>query len=118
MSSERKIKRYHSITGLRPEKAEYYFELHANPWPGVAKMITACNIKNYSIAVKEIEGKLYLFSQFDYVGDDYEADMARMAADAETRRWWKETDPCQLPLPDAKAEGKIWSAAREVFFQA
>lgn len=24
-----------------------------------------------------------------------------MAADSTTQRWWKETDPCQQPLPDA-----------------
>ncbi len=119
MSTETKtIKRYHSVTGLLPEKADYYFELHAKPWPGVMKKIKECNIQNYSIAVKEIEGKLYLFSQFEYLGEDFDGDMAKMAADPETLRWWKETDPCQIPLPDAKAKGKIWSTAKEVFFQA
>ena len=42
--------------------------------------------------------------------------MARMAADPETQRWWKETDPCQSPLPDAAAKGKIWSDTKEVYF--
>ena len=44
--------------------------------------------------------------------------MARMAAEPETRRWWSETDPCQEPLPEAMALGKIWTDAREVFYQA
>ena len=42
--------------------------------------------------------------------------MKKMAADPETQRWWKETDPCQQPLPDAAARGKIWSDAKEVFY--
>ena len=41
--------------------------------------------------------------------------MKKMAADPETVRWWKETDPCQQPLPEAVARGKIWSDAQEVF---
>jgi hypothetical protein len=41
--------------------------------------------------------------------------MKKMAADPETQRWWKETDPCQSPLPDAAAKGKIWSDMKEVY---
>lgn len=110
------VRRFHAVTGLRPEKADYYFKLHAATWPGVLKMIEKANIRNFSIAVKEIDGKLYLLSYYEYVGDDYEADMKRIAADPETQRWWKETEPCQLALPDAAAKGIIWSDAREVFY--
>ena len=108
-------KRYAWVTGLKPEKAEYYKQLHAHPWPSVNKMIKKCHIRNYSIYLKEIDGKLYLFSYLEYSGKDFEADMKKMAADPETQRWWKETDPCQLPLPDAALKGKIWSDAEEVY---
>jgi L-rhamnose mutarotase len=114
--SNRRPQRYHAVTGLRPEKADYYFKLHAAVWPGVLKTIEDANIRNFSIAVKEINGQLYLFSYYEYVGKDYEADMKRIAADPETQRWWKETEPCQLPLPDATEKGIIWSEAREVFY--
>lgn len=114
--SSRPARRYHAVTGLRREKADYYFKLHASVWSGVLKMIEQANIRNFSIAVKEIEGKLYLFSYYEYVGDDYEADMKKVAADPETQRWWRETEPCQLPLPDAATEGIIWSDAKEVFY--
>jgi L-rhamnose mutarotase len=109
-------KRYCWVTGLNPEKAQYYEELHANPWPGVSRMIRQCNIRNYSIHKRQIGEKLYLFSYLEYIGDDFEADMKKMAADPETQRWWKETDPCQLPLPDAAAEGGMWSDTQEVFY--
>lgn len=110
------IRRFGWVTGIRPEKIDYYRELHASPWPGVARMIKECNIQNYSIFLREIDGKSYLFSYLEYTGDDFEADMAKMAADPETQRWWKETDPCQAPLPDAAAEGKIWADMESVFF--
>ena len=108
--------RYAWITGLKPDKAAHYRELHAHPWPGVNRMIKACHIQNFSIHEREIEGKLYLFAYLEYAGTNLQADMNRMAADPETQRWWKETDPCQSPLPDAAAAGKIWADMKEVYF--
>ena len=110
-----KIKRFGGITGLKPEKEQYYRELHAAAWPAVLQKIKECNIRNYSIYIKKIEGKPYLFSYFEYVGNDFDADMKKMAADTTTQRWWKETDPCQSPLPDAAAVYAIWSDMEEVF---
>ena len=48
-----------------------------NPWPEVNEMIKKCNISNYSIYYRNG----YLFSCFEYTGDDYEADMKKMADD-------------------------------------
>jgi L-rhamnose mutarotase len=104
------------ITGLKPEKAQHYRELHAHPWPSVNKMIKQCHIQNFSIHEREIEGKLYLIAYLEYTGNDFDADMKKMAADPETQRWWKETDPCQSPLPDAAAKAKIWSDTEELYY--
>jgi L-rhamnose mutarotase len=109
------VKRYASITGLKPDRVARYKYLHAYAWPAVLKKIRECNIRNYSIYLKNIAGKPYLFSYFEYVGDNFAADMQKMAADTSTQKWWKETDPTQLPLPDAAFKGKIWSDMEEVF---
>jgi L-rhamnose mutarotase len=101
----RPVERHAWVTGLRPEKAAHYRDLHAHPWPGVTRVIKKCNIRNFSIWEREIQGKTYLFAYLEYTGKDFAADMKKMAADPETRRWWKETDPCQAPLPDAAAKG-------------
>jgi L-rhamnose mutarotase len=108
-------KRFAWVTGVRPEKVAYYKQLHAAPWPSVNRMLKESHIQNYSIHLKEIDGRLLLFSYLEYTGSDWEGDMKKMAADPETQRWWKETDPCQLPLPDAAAKGKIWSDMEEVY---
>jgi L-rhamnose mutarotase len=110
------VKRYAWVTGLKPEKAGYYRKLHANPWPAVNAKIKDCNIRNFSIHEREIDGKTYLFAYLEYTGKDFEADMRKMADDPETQRWWKETDPCQSPLPDAAAKGKIWSDTKELYY--
>ena len=53
-----KIQRFGMVTGLKPEKMAYYKQLHANAWPAVLKKIKECNIRNYSIYLQKIEGKI------------------------------------------------------------
>ena len=109
------VQRHAWVTGLKPQKAEYYRKLHTNPWPSVTAKIRECNIHNFSIYEREIGGKTYLFAYLEYTGKDFDTDMKKMAADPETQRWWKETDPCQSPLPDALKAGKTWSDTKELF---
>ena len=104
------------VTGLKPEKADRYRELHRAVWPGVVATLRDCHVRNFSIHECEIDGKTYLFAYLEYTGTDFAADMKRMGDDPETQRWWKETDPCQSPLPDAAAKGKIWSDTRELMY--
>ncbi|SPF81586.1 L-rhamnose mutarotase [Pseudoprimorskyibacter insulae] len=106
------MKRYGSVIGLGPDAIAEYKRLHADVWPGVLKMISACHIRNYSIFLKEPEN--LLFSYFEYHGSDFEADMKRMADDPETQRWWDVCMPLQRPL-DTRAEGEWWANMEEVF---
>lgn len=105
------MKRYGSVIQVVPEKLEEYKKLHANAWPSVLKQIHKSNIRNYSIYYKDG----WLFSYFEYIGNDYKADMESMAADPETQRWWAVCKPCQKPLSTCK-EGEWWATMEEVFF--
>ena len=108
------MKRYARIIGLKAEKHDEYLRLHADVWPEVYAMISACNIRNFTIFLRRLpDGKDYLFMYFEYVGTDYAADMKRMAADPKTQEWWKLTDPCQEPLPD-RPPGEWWADMEEV----
>lgn len=110
--SEKQVMRFGSVIKIKPEMLDQYKELHANPWPQVQEQITKSNIRNYSIYLKDD----YLFGYFEYVGNDFEGDMAKMAKDSVTREWWKLTDPCQIPL-GTRAEGEWWANMEEVFHQ-
>jgi L-rhamnose mutarotase len=104
------MQRYGMVIKVRPEKLDEYKRLHANAWPAVLQMIRDCNIRNYSIYHKDG----YLFSYFEYIGTDFAADMAKMAADPTTQRWWAVCKPCHEPLP-TRAEGEWWANMEEVF---
>jgi L-rhamnose mutarotase len=113
--SEDGVRRFGSVIGLKPEMEARYRELHANAWDPVIACLTKNHIRNYSIFITELEGKRVLFSYMEYTGSDYEKDMRAVAADPETQRWWRETDPCQIQLP-GREPGAKWSAMERVFF--
>jgi len=104
------MKRYGQVIKLKPEKVEEYKKLHSAVWPEVLKMIKECNMNNYSIYYKDG----YLFSYFEYDGNDFEADMAKMASDPVTQKWWGYCKPCQEPL-STRAKGEWWADMEEVF---
>lgn len=109
------VQRYGSVIGIKKESIPEYKRLHAAVWPTVLRKLKEVHIRNYSIYLAEVEkDKFLLFSYFEYTGSDFKADMARMAADPETKRWWKHTDPLQVPVPTRK-EGEWWHAIDEVF---
>ena len=99
---------------LKADKVAAYKQLHAAVWPEVLARISACNIRNYSIFLREPEN--ILFGYWDYAGADYAADMAAMAADPATKKWWAVCMPLQDPLKTNK-EGEWWGAMEEVFHE-
>jgi L-rhamnose mutarotase len=81
------MRRFGQLINVRPDSIAEYERMHAAPWPGVIAQIRRSNIRNYTI----FREGTHLFAYFEYFGDDFEADMAAMAADPETRRWWWKT---------------------------
>lgn len=106
------MQRMGMVIGLKADRIAEYKRLHADAWPEILAMISACNITNYSIFLKEPEN--LLFGYWEYTGSDFAADAARMAADPKTQEWWALCMPMQAPL-DTRAEGEWWAMMDEVF---
>ena len=104
------MKRYGSVIKVNPEKLDEYKQLHREAWQQVLEKIREVGIRNYSIFYRDG----FLFSYYEYMGDNYESDMKKMADDPWTQKWWKLTDPCQMPVETAN-EGEWWASMEEVF---
>jgi L-rhamnose mutarotase len=104
------MQRIASTLRLRPEAEATYREYHQSVWPDVLRTISECNIRNYSIFLRDG----ILFSYFEYVGENFAADMAKVAADAKTQEWWVIMNPMQAPLEN-RAKGEWWASMQEVF---
>lgn len=104
------MKRIASVIGINSENINRYEELHAAVWPDILKRLTASNVHNYSIYRFENT----LFSYMEYLGSDYDSDMAAIAADPITQDWWKLCIPLQVPNPNRK-DGEWWMEIPELF---
>ncbi|WP_052889373.1 MULTISPECIES: L-rhamnose mutarotase [Thermogemmatispora] len=104
------MQRYGQLIRLKPACIAEYERLHAAVWPDVLATIQACNIRNYSI----FRYDTLLFAYFEYVGENFAADMEKMAADPVTQRWWSLCKPLQEPLPE-RDPGEWWLTMKEVF---
>lgn len=106
------MKRMGQVIGLRAEHRDEYKRLHAEVWPEVLDRLQQANITNYSLFLREPE--MLMFSYWEYLGTDFEADAAAIAADPVTQRWWALCGPMQQPL-DSRAPGEWWADMEEVF---
>ena len=104
------VKRIGQVIGIKPEDIEEYEKLHANAWPSIIKIIKQANISNYSI----FRYQNLLFAYLEYNGADYEADMAKLAAEPEMQKWWKITDQMQWQVLEAK-DNEWWHEINENF---
>ena len=104
------MQRIASTLRLRPEAEAAYRGYHQSVWPDVLRTISECNIRNYSIFLRDG----ILFSYFEYVGENFAADMAKLAADPKTQEWWVIMNPMQVPLEN-RAKGEWWASMEEVF---
>lgn len=84
------MQRHTVITKLKPDMVQHYKELHDRIWPEVVALGHAAGLRNYSIH----QVGTYLFSYFEYVGTDYEADMAWKNSHDIVKQWQTATAVC------------------------
>src|SRR5258707_13509795 len=94
------MQRFGQIIGIKPENLEQYTRLHAAVWPEVLQTIAGCNIRNYSIFVRDN----WLFAYFEYHGSDFAPRRARMGAAPKTQAWGGINHPLETPLPRRGAD--------------
>jgi L-rhamnose mutarotase len=104
-----RVRRIGQVIGVRPERREEYLRLHEAVWPDVLAALSRANVRNYTIFIHDD----LLFGYYEYTGEDFDADMASIAADPATREWWTHTDPCQRRLTDGP--GGPWTDMSEAF---
>jgi L-rhamnose mutarotase len=106
------MKRFGQVIRLKPGAYDSYKQYHASVWPEVAQKIRDCHIRNYTI----YHHAGWLFAHFEYHGNDFAQDMAKMAADPKTQEWWAVMEPLQEPL-STRGKGEWWAGMEECFHQ-
>lgn len=107
------MKRVGIVIGTNPEKIDFYKKVHADNCPGVRDLLQKYNIHNFSIFTKQLDdGKEYLFGYYEYTGDNYDADMAKLAEEPRNIEWLEMCDPCQIPLKGYNS----WAEMDQIYY--
>jgi L-rhamnose mutarotase len=107
--AQQQPKRVGMVIELRPEYIEKYKAVHADSHPGVRDLLNKYHMHNFTIFLHKIEGKYYEFGYYEYTGDDFEGDMAKLDAEPRNKAWLSVCDPMQKPLKgyDSWAEMEV-----------
>jgi L-rhamnose mutarotase len=107
------IKRVGMVIKLKPEYIEEYRALHADSNSGVRDLLVKANMRNFSIFLHQLDdGNYYEFGYYEYHGNDFEADMAKLAKEDRNIEWLKVCDPMQVPLDGYDG----WSEMEQVYY--
>lgn len=106
------VRRIGMVIGIKPDQISAYEALHATSNPGVRDLLQKYHMRNFSIFIHQMDnGKYYLFGYYEYTGQDYEGDMAKLATEPRNQKWLSVTGPMQAPLPGERS----WAMIKEVY---
>ena len=110
---EKVTKRVGMVVKIREDKIEEYKKLHAPDNPGVRDLLTKYNMQNFSIFLHRFDdGSYYEFGYYEYVGDNFEEDMANLAKEPRNIEWMEICDPMQVPLEGYEG----WADMEQVYY--
>lgn len=107
------VKRVGMVVRLREDMIEEYKRLHADDNEGVRDLLTKYNMRNFNIFLHKLDdGNYYEFGYYEYVGDNFEEDMKKLAAEPRNQAWLEICDPMQIPLEGYSG----WAEMERVYF--
>ncbi|MDN5216831.1 L-rhamnose mutarotase [Fulvivirgaceae bacterium BMA12] len=107
------VKRIGMVIRLREDNIAAYKKLHAFDNPGVRDLLSKYNMRNFSIFLHKLDdGKYYEFGYYEYVGDDFEGDMDKLAAEPRNQAWLEICDPMQIPLQGYNS----WAEMEQIYY--
>jgi L-rhamnose mutarotase len=111
MNRNSNIRRVGMVIELRPEHLDDYRHLHADAHPGVRDLLVKYHLRNFSIFLHQIDGRWFEFGYYEYTGEDFEGDMAKLDAEPRNREWLTLCDPMQKPLQGETS----WAVMEQVY---
>ena len=107
------VKRVGMVIKIKPEYIEEYKAIHSDSNAGVRDLLTTANMHNFSIFLTQLDdGNWYEFGYYEYTGDDFDADMAKLDKHPRNIEWLEICDPMQVPLEGYDG----WKEMEQVYY--
>lgn len=112
-NAKNEVKRVGMVIKIRPEYIDEYKAIHSDSTAGVRDLLTAANMHNFSIFLTQLDdGNWYEFGYYEYTGDDFDADMAKLDKNPRNIEWLEICDPMQVPLEGFDG----WKEMEQVYY--
>ncbi|MDA0780580.1 MAG: L-rhamnose mutarotase [Bacteroidetes bacterium] len=112
--AHQEVKRVGMVVKVKKEYVEEYKKLHADNNPGVRHLLTKYHLRNFSIYMVQLaDGEWYEFGYYEYWGNDFESDMAKLDAEPENVKWLELCDPMQDGI---FLDQKGWKQMNRVYY--
>ena len=102
------MKRFITYAQIKEDMVDEYVRLHENAWPEIYSVIAESNFHNYSISIRGNE----VYTYFEYTGNDYDADKAKMEGNPIMKKWHVYTKPCFI----RDENGNAYKPLKEIFY--
>jgi L-rhamnose mutarotase len=113
VTAEKDVLRVGMVIKIKPEYIEEYKALHSDLNTGVRDLLTEANMHNFSIFLHQLDdGNWYEFGYYEYTGDDFESDMAKLDKHPRNIEWLKLCDPMQVPLDGYQG----WAEMEQIYY--
>jgi L-rhamnose mutarotase len=110
---KKEVKRVGMVIKIKPECIEEYKAIHSDSNAGVRDLLIEANMRNFSIFLHQLDdGNWYEFGYYEYTGDDFEGDMAKLEANPRNIEWLKVCEPMQIPLEGYES----WAEMEQMYF--
>ena len=109
----KEVKRVGMVIKIKPEYIEEYKAIHSDSNAGVRDLLTTANMHNFSIFLTQLDdGNWYEFGYYEYTGDDFDVDMAKLDKHPRNIEWMQICDPMQVPLEGYDG----WKEMEQVYY--
>jgi len=113
MTVEKDVLRVGMVIKIKPEYIDEYRALHSDMNSGVRDLLTEANMHNFSIFLRQLDdGNWYEFGYYEYTGDDFESDMAKLDKHPRNIEWLKLCNPMQIPLDGYQG----WAEMEQIYY--
>ncbi|MCS7304946.1 MAG: L-rhamnose mutarotase [Thermoguttaceae bacterium] len=105
--------RFCELIALNPDRVEEFQKLHQKIPQGVRDAIRQKNIRNYSVFICSTKDQVYAIRYYEYVGEEYAADMAELERHPDYKTWRNAWEECQVTLMPLSS-GNWWAPSKEI----
>ena len=113
MPVEKDVLRVGMVIKIKPEYIDEYKALHSEMNSGVRDLLAEANMHNFSIFLHQLDdGNWYEFGYYEYTGEDFESDMAKLDKHPRNIEWLKLCDPMQIPLDGYQG----WAGMEQIYY--